>query len=180
MGERDTTVISPGIEEEGSPDAALTRPPVESLASGASAKGPTGGITVAELLGLSEQGRIALVRWTGAGVAATRARSIVDLHSAHVGQSVALMFEDGDLSRPIVIGVLRGEPGWALPERPGAVEVVGDGERLVISAKEQLVLRCGSASITLTKAGKVLIEGEYVSSRSNGVNRVKGGSVQLN
>ena len=47
-------------------------------------------------------------------------------------------------------------------------------------SKEQLVLRCGKASITLTKAGKVLIDGSHVLSRSSGVNRVKGGSVQLN
>jgi hypothetical protein len=50
----------------------------------------------------------------------------------------------------------------------------------MVSAKEQLVLRCGKASITLTKEGKVLIQGAYVSSRSSGVNRIKGGSVQLN
>ena len=47
-------------------------------------------------------------------------------------------------------------------------------------AKKQLVLRCGQASITLTEAGKVLIQGSYVSSRSSGINRVKGGSVQIN
>lgn len=51
---------------------------------------------------------------------------------------------------------------------------------MIVSAKEQLVLRCGKASITLTKAGKVLIKGSYVLSRSSGVNRIKGGSVQLN
>ena len=51
---------------------------------------------------------------------------------------------------------------------------------MIVSAKEQLVLRCGKASITLTKAGKVMIQGSYVLSRSTGVNRVKGGSVQLN
>jgi hypothetical protein len=60
------------------------------------------------------------------------------------------------------------------------VEVDTDGERLLVTAKEQLVLRCGKATITLTKAGKVLIQGTYVSSRSSGVNRIKGGSVQLN
>ena len=38
----------------------------------------------------------------------------------------------------------------------------------------------GIGRITLTKAGKVLIEGSYVLSRSTGVNRIKGGSVQLN
>jgi hypothetical protein len=49
-----------------------------------------------------------------------------------------------------------------------------------VSAKERLVLRCGKASVTLTRAGKVIIEGSYVVSRSTGVNRIKGGSVQLN
>jgi hypothetical protein len=51
---------------------------------------------------------------------------------------------------------------------------------LIVSAREQLILRCGAASITLTKSGKVLIQGAYVSSTSTGVNRIKGGSVQLN
>ena len=78
------------------------------------------------------------------------------------------------------MGVLRSEGGVAFDERPGQVELLADGERLVVTAKEQLVLRCGKASITLTKAGKVLIDGEYVSSRSSGVNRLRGGSVQLN
>ncbi len=61
-----------------------------------------------------------------------------------------------------------------------AVQVDVDGERLVVRAANQLVLQCGEASITLTKAGKVLIQGTYVSSRSSGVNRVHGGSVELN
>ena len=42
------------------------------------------------------------------------------------------------------------------------------------------MLRCGKASITLTREGKVLIKGAYLSSRSSGVNRIKGGSVQIN
>jgi uncharacterized protein (DUF2345 family) len=65
-------------------------------------------------------------------------------------------------------------------EKPGQVEVDADGERLIVTAKDRLVLRCGKASITLTKEGKVLVEGTYLSSRSSGVNRIKGGSVQLN
>jgi len=104
----------------------------------------------------------------------------VDLHGPHMGQGVVLMFEGGDVHQPIVMGVLRGQAGWPLAEPPATVDVDADGERMIVSAKEQLVLRCGKASITLTKAGKVLIDGSYVSSRSSGVNRVKGGSVQLN
>ncbi len=107
-------------------------------------------------------------------------RAVVDLHGEHIGRDVVLMFDGGDPARPIVMGCVRAESAWPLPEQPGQVEVDADGERLVVSAKEQIVLRCGKASITLTKAGKVLIQGAYVSSRSSGVNRIKGGSVQLN
>ena len=90
------------------------------------------------------------------------------------------MFEDGEPRRPVVMGCLTQKEAWPQAERPAQVEVDTDGERLVVSAKKELVLRCGKASITLTKAGKVLIQGAYVSSRSSGVNRIKGGSVQLN
>jgi hypothetical protein len=78
------------------------------------------------------------------------------------------------------MGLLRASQPWPLPEQPASVEVDADGARLVVTAKEQLVLRCGKASITLTKAGKVLVQGTYVSNRSSGVMRIKGGSVQIN
>jgi len=136
---------------------------------------------VGELIAIADDGRTPLLLYPGQpGTAAVRARSTVDLHGAHVGQSVVLMFEGGDASRPIVVGVLRPAAPWPLDEPPGQVHVEADGERMIVSASRQLVMRCGKASITLTEAGKVLIEGTYVSSRSSGVNRVKGGSVQLN
>ena len=50
----------------------------------------------------------------------------------------------------------------------------------MFTAESEIVLRCGEASITLTRAGKVLIRGTYLLSRSSGVNRIKGGSVQIN
>ena len=139
------------------------------------------GVVIGELIGLANEGRTPLVLYPSQpGTAALPARAVVDLHGAHVGKSVALMFEGGDPFSPIVMGVLREGDGWPLPEQPGQVEVDADGERLIVSAKEQVVIRCGKASITLTKAGKVLIQGAYVLSRSSGVNRIKGGSVQLN
>jgi hypothetical protein len=114
------------------------------------------------------------------GARALAARSLVDLHGAHVGRKVALMFEGADPERPLIMGVLREGEGWPLENRPGQIEIDVDGERMIVSAKAQIVLRCGKASITLTKAGKVLIRGEYVESRSSGVNRIRGGSVQIN
>jgi Domain of unknown function (DUF6484) len=139
------------------------------------------GVVIGELLALTDDGTTPLVRFPGqAGESAIAARSSVDLHGPHIGQSVVLVFEQGDPARPIVMGVLRGATGWPQSDKPAQVDVDADGQRLIVSAKEQLVLRCGKASITLTKAGKVLVEGSYLLSRSTGVNRIKGGSVQLN
>lgn len=53
-------------------------------------------------------------------------------------------------------------------------------ETLVLAADREIVLRCGKASITLTRAGKVIIRGAYVGIISSGVNRIQGGSVQIN
>ena len=142
---------------------------------------PLPGVVIGELVALADDGRSPIVLYPDQpGTAALRARSVVDLHGPHIGQPVVLMFEAGDPTRPIVMGVLRQRDGWPTAETPNQVQVDADGERLIVSAAEQLVLRCGKASITLTKAGKVLIQGTYLSSRSTGVNRIKGGSVQLN
>jgi phage baseplate assembly protein gpV len=142
---------------------------------------PITGILIGEMIAMRDDARTPLIVYPGQpGTAALAARSVVDLHGAHIGKQVVLMFERGNPARPIVMGVLREGEGWPLEERPGQVEVDADGGRLIVSAKEQVVLRCGKASITLTKAGKVLIEGTYVLSRSTGVNRIKGGSVHIN
>jgi hypothetical protein len=139
------------------------------------------GVIIGELIGIAEEGRTPLVLYPGQpGSAALAAQATVDLHGAHIGHQVVLVFNNGDPLRPIIMGWLRQGDGLPLPEQPGQVELDADGERLIVSAKEQVVIRCGKASITLTKAGKVLIQGDYVLSRSSGVNRIKGGSVQLN
>ena len=139
------------------------------------------GIVVGEIVGFKDNGATALVIYPDQpGTAAITARAILDLHGEHIGRDVVLMFESGDPLRPIVMGWVRSEKTWKVPEQPGQVEVDADGDRLVVSAKEQIVLRCGKSSITLTKAGKILIQGSYLLSRSSGVNRIKGGSVQLN
>ena len=111
--------------------------------------------------------------------AALQARTTIDLAPEHIGSEVLLVFAGGDTAQPIVIGRLRKSTAWP-KDAPPQVDVDADGKRLTLAVKEQLVLRCGQASITLTAAGKVLIQGTYVSSRSTGVNRVKGGSVQIN
>ncbi len=139
------------------------------------------GVRVGELVGIADNGSQPLVIYPGQpGTAAIPARSVPDLRGVHIGRQVVIMFDNADPVCPIIMGCLQAESAWPLDDKPAQVEVDTDGERLVVSAKDEIVLRCGAASITLTKAGKVLIRGTYVLSRSSGVNRVKGGSVQLN
>jgi hypothetical protein len=61
-----------------------------------------------------------------------------------------------------------------------AAEAAVVPERLELTASREIVLRCGDASITLTRAGKIILRGAYLLSRSSGVNKIKGGSVQIN
>jgi hypothetical protein len=51
---------------------------------------------------------------------------------------------------------------------------------VLLQGKDELVLRCGEASLTLRRNGRVVLRGTYVESRSKGTNRIKGGSVQIN
>jgi hypothetical protein len=114
------------------------------------------------------------------------ARSLVALERTVAGREVALLFEAGDPQRPVVLGLLRGpeqveSEARAREERPELpIQVDLDGERLTLTAEREIVLRVGKASITLTRAGKVLIRGAYLVNRSSGVNRIMGGSVQIN
>ncbi len=107
---------------------------------------------------------------------AAPARTTIDLTPDQVGQEVVVLCEGGDPTRPIIMGVLK--PAADDTQSDPVAEV--DGERVVLSAEKEIVLRCGKASITLTREGKVLIRGAYLLSRSSGPNRIKGGSIQLN
>jgi hypothetical protein len=137
------------------------------------------GVVLGIVAGLSPTGApVVELPQDGAGLRRV-ARSTTPLGEADIGREVALLFEGGDPARPIVIGLLQ----RALPRLAPAVEPVSvarDGERLVLTAEKEIELRCGEASITLTRAGKVIIRGAYVLTRSSGVNRILGGSVQIN
>jgi hypothetical protein len=149
--------------------------------AGVAAQASFHGAVIGVLIGFQDDGRTALVIFPGQpGDAATPARATQDMHGVHIGREVVLMFEGADPRRPIIVGVLQRSDGAPQARQDVQADVDVDGQRTIVSAKEQLVLRCGAASITLTRAGKVLIQGTYVSNRSSGVMRIKGGSVQLN
>ena len=109
------------------------------------------------------------------------ARTGVALKRAMAGRDVVVVFEGGHAHAPIIVGVIEALTldGLPTPNKPGAVVHVDD-ERQVIQAEREIVLRCGDASITLTRAGKVIIKGNYILSRSSGYNKIKGASIELN
>ena len=139
------------------------------------------GMRVGKVVGFANDSQTPLVIYPGQpATAAFAARATVDLHGAHIGREVALLFENSDPCCPVVVGCLQNASPVAAGGLRGQVEVDADGRRLVLSADDQIVLRCGKASITLTKEGKLILQGAYVSHHSSGVLRLKGGSVQIN
>jgi hypothetical protein len=155
--------------------------PSDSLLDARGVRAPAAGLVVGRLVGFANEGRTPLVAVVDASDGpALPAQSAVDLHGAHVGRRVVMGHEGGDLRRPIVLGVLGGDEGWPLRESVGNVEVSADGERMTVSARHQLVLRCGESSIVLRSDGRVEIRGETVITQAVGANHVRGGSVQLN
>jgi Domain of unknown function (DUF6484) len=146
-----------------------------------------GDVIVGTLIGLNDAGEPLVRHPIDSRGRPVLARTTIPLDHSHVDREVVIAFERGDLRKPIVLGVLWRRDDCALhsPDRqctsqqvPCAAEI--DGEQLVLTAQREVVLRCGDASLTLTRAGKVLIRGTYVRSYSSGVNRIQGGSVQIN
>jgi hypothetical protein len=126
-----------------------------------------------------------------------QARSVISLDEQTLQDAVAtrrpvvLLFENQDPERPIVVGVIAPDPGavllGSLLRAPAAaatpacpVEARLDGKRVVLEAEQEVVLRCGEASITLRRDGKVVLRGAYVETTAKGLNRIRGGSVKIN
>jgi hypothetical protein len=130
-------------------------------------------VTIGRVCGLDEAGGL-LVDYEGNPTGAPLPALSTAAHDAASGREVALVFVDGDPLRPLALGLVR--PRAA----PPAAEPEPEPQELVLTAKRDITLRCGRASITLTRAGKVLVRGTYLSLRSSGMQRITGASVQIN
>jgi len=149
------------------------------------------GVRVGKIVNIDESGQV-FVDFPGnakrAVVARLTSSTKMDMlrHAASADQEVLLVFENNDPELPIIIDTLGSlfeeivESSIVVLDKERRRDVTVDGKRVTFDAKEEIVLRCGKASITLTKAGKVVIRGTYLLTRSSGVNRIKGGSVQIN
>lgn len=107
--------------------------------------------------------------------AAVPACSLTELTSAMIGAEVALLFQEGDPARPLIVGRIV-EPARKSP----TPQIIRDGERVTIVGDERIELRCGKATIIMEKDGHITIRGTYVTSHASATNRIRGGSVNLN
>ncbi|MBI4566215.1 MAG: hypothetical protein HY716_16135 [Planctomycetes bacterium] len=132
-----------------------------------------GHLALAVVERIEEDGRL---RVRLPGQAAEPARSVAGVtrelleRTRAAGHHAAVVARIGD--EAVVLGVLAS----SVP----AGEARVDAKKVVLTGEEEVTLRCGKAAITLTKAGKVLIRGEYVLTHAGGVNRIRGSSVQIN
>lgn len=112
------------------------------------------------------------------------ARSVVKIEKTDVDKAVLVVFEEGDPTLPIVIGLLYDKPASETYECNIRKEQVDhfevDGEKLVLNAENEIVLRCGKSSLIMKRDGKILIKGVNLINRAKEVNKVKGASVQIN
>lgn len=153
-----------------------------------------GEIIIGTLVGLNDNGQALVDFAQNPASEPLAAMSTTAVTQHQVTRQVALLFNQGDLKQPIIMGLIH-SPLQAMLESFGQqnvtekIELAGDlniddvkveGNKVTFEAQEEMVFKCGESSITLTKAGKILIRGKYLLNRSSGVNRIMGGSVQVN
>jgi Domain of unknown function (DUF6484) len=138
-------------------------------------------VCLGRIVSLDEHGNAA-VEFPGSGAPvavrlAVQTTSSELLEMMNTQRPAVLVFENGDRALPIVTGFLR-ELSPAGPAQ--IIEADVDGKRVQVVGQDEIVLRCGDASITLRRNGRVVIRGTYIETHSEGTNRIKGGQVRIN
>lgn len=169
---------------------------------------PKGEVVIGTISGLSEKGYpVVSFSILGRTIVSVEATTTLSLTTREIGRQAALLFIESKIDKPVVVGLIHSpldmllesyqETGIDL-EVAREVEkddnarddtdeplhafddVTIDGKKVHIEAQEEIVFKCGESSITMTRAGKITIRGKYILNRSSGVNRILGGSVQVN
>jgi hypothetical protein len=114
------------------------------------------------------------------------ARSIIGVTPADKNRQVLLTFDNGDPQLPIIVGFIQNQP--VIDEksetlklnRESLEDIVLDGRRITVDAREEIVLRCGDGSVKLRKDGTIIIKGTSLVSRAKATNKIKGAAVNIN
>ena len=116
------------------------------------------------------------------GLSGIPAASLTAIGTEHVGKKVALGFEGGNPRRPIILGLMFEPAQWVANTASEAapLDVVREDGRSIVTAEEELELRCGEARILLRADGRIYLRGNYITSHAEVGQRIRGGSVQVN
>ena len=71
-------------------------------------------------------------------------------------------------------------PCWSTPRRTPRKIALVDGKRVLIEGRDEIVLRCCKATLTLRRDGQILLKGVNIRTEAEEVQRIKGGKVQIN
>jgi hypothetical protein len=120
-----------------------------------------------------------------------KAKSIIQFDPPTVQQLVSrpvlLTFDCQDSSQPIILGLLHDriikddsaeECEIVSKSSPTIAEI--DGQVVKLTARKELTIRCGEASVMLRRDGKIILKGTQLLSRASGSHRIQGSSVAVN
>lgn len=91
------------------------------------------------------------------------------------GRAALVTFIEGDPTRPVVTGLFVAPQGSA---RQRHLKI--RAEEIDFAASSTITFECGKASITLHRDGKIVLRGVNLLSRASAVNRIRGGTIELN
>lgn len=140
------------------------------------------GVVIATLLEMLPDGKVRIAV-PSHGISDMHATPVCALAALREGGQIAVMFEQGDTTRALVIGPMAGGDVASTVADEGGNErreAVIDDERILIEAEHEIELRCGEAAIILTRDGRILLRGTYISSHASATQRIRGGAVQIN
>lgn len=158
----------------------LTRSLLEAMIqaeSQARSSRPVQGLVVGWITAVGSDGSIR-VSAPSLGEDPLSARALCPVGPEQIGAQCALMFEQGDVDRPIVMGLFQHA---VLPiTTTGSTATGQDARTFKISADREIALHCGKASLRLTQDGRIELRGTTLISHASGVNRIRGGAIKLN
>lgn len=127
---------------------------------------PRGSLASARVDAVDDDGVVHVVVGGGAAVPARIAAGPeLPLTALVPGAEVLVLLEPG--GSPVVVSTILAR----LPAPPPVLE---------LQAAQQLILRCGDASISIAADGTIEIRGERIDSEAEGIQRIKGAQVRIN
>jgi len=103
------------------------------------------------------------------------ALATIEVSREDLGREAMITFLESDPQRPVITGLFVAPQA---PPRRRHMKI--RAEELDFEASSKITLECGKASITLHRDGKIVVRGVHLLSRASGVNRIRGGSIELN